>query len=85
MIQCKNCKACPSKDSKVILNRINPKGIVGEWICVECLDNFLEIFKEIPHYMHSRSCGEACEYGCNGNFGFDLAEQIAKYHEKYYI
>ena len=80
-MSCKNCKASPATDSKVILWRINSKGIVGEWICQECLD-CMEMFLGQPHYVHSKNCPSYCDYACNHEEGFDMAEQIRTYLHK---
>jgi hypothetical protein len=73
--ECKNCKANPVQDNRVSLARINPKGVDGEWICQDCL-GLMELFEDKPHYVHSATCPNYCDYACNGQFGFDLAEQI---------
>lgn len=73
--ECKNCKANSAHDSCVALERINGFGIVGEWICKDCL-SIMELWEDEPHYVHSPSCPNYCDYACNGQFGFDLAEQI---------
>lgn len=78
--ECKNCKANPAHDSSVHLERINPKGVIGEWICKDC-SNGMELFEEKPHYVHAPDCPSYCDYACNGQFGFDLAEQIKNYQE----
>ena len=79
--ECKNCKANPVTDAAVILTRINPKGVAGEWVCNSRL-NDMELFEGQPHYVHSNTCPNYCDYACNGNDGFDLAEQIAKHAPK---
>jgi len=50
--ECKNCKANPVHDPTVILRRINPKGVIGEWICDMCPKS-METFEDKPHYVHS--------------------------------
>lgn len=74
---CKNCKADPSIDSTVHLRRINDFGLKGEWICTDCLES-CETFNGKLHYFHSKDCPSYCDYACNGNNGFDLAEQVEK-------
>lgn len=37
----------------------------------------LETFEGKPHFLHSDTCGGWCDYACNGQKGFDLAERIA--------
>lgn len=74
-IKCKNCESNPATDSTVVLRRINPFGVTGEWMCQECLD-CMELFEGKPHYVHSKSCPNYCDYACAGQAGFDLAEQI---------
>jgi hypothetical protein len=75
---CKNCKANPAKEPKTILWRINEKSIIGEWICQECM-GCVETWEGKPHYVHSKDCPSYCDYACNRDKGFDLAEQIKKY------
>ncbi len=29
-----------------------------------------------PNYMHSSRCQSYCEYCCNGDYGFEIADQI---------
>lgn len=80
-IECKNCKVNPATDSKIILTRLNHKGVIGEWICQNCSspDGLTETFKGNPHCIHSPSCSNYCDYACNGESGFDLAEQVLTY------
>lgn len=77
-MSCKNCKANPAAPAKVILHRINPKGVPGEWICQDCLED-IEQFEGKLHYVHTKDCPSYCDYACNGQAGFDLAEQIQKH------
>jgi hypothetical protein len=79
-VECINCKANPATDSKVALFRINPKGITGEWICKDCL-TLMERLDWVPHYVHSSTCPNYCDYACNGEAGFDLAEKVKLYLE----
>ena len=76
--QCKNCGANPANKSVCVLHRINPKGETGEWICDDCFTS-IETFEGRLHYVHSKTCPSFCDYACNGQAGFDLAEQVAKY------
>jgi len=32
--------------------------------------------EENPNYMHSSTCNNYCEYTCNGQYGFEIADQI---------
>ena len=82
MAECKNCKADPLQDSRRVLMRINPKGVTGEWVCDVCLKERLELFEDKPHYLHSATCPNYCDYACNGQRGFDLAHQIDTYLER---
>jgi hypothetical protein len=42
------------------------------------IDNpLLELFLGKPHYLHSETCGNYCEYSCNPS-GFEQAEEIKK-------
>ncbi len=34
--RCQNCGRCPAEVSTLVLNRINPKGELGLWLCTEC-------------------------------------------------
>lgn len=37
----------------------------------------LEMWEGRPHYLHSDDCPNYCDYACNGQKGFDLADRIA--------
>lgn len=80
-MKCKNCEANLVIDTKVILHRINPMGVIGEWICQECLED-VEQFNGKLHFVHSKTCEGFCDYSCN-RAGFDLAKQIEN-NFKYY-
>lgn len=42
--------------------------------------NLLELDLEgNPNYMHSSTCRNYCEYSCNGNYGFNVADQIKEW------
>ena len=77
-MKCKNCGANPEDQSVCVLHRINPKGQTGEWICDNCFES-MELFEDKPHYVHSKTCPSYCDYACNGEAGFDMAEQIKNY------
>jgi len=77
-MKCKNCGANPENQGVCVLHRINPKGKIGEWICDNCF-SIMELFENKPHYVHSPTCPNYCDYACNGDYGFDLAEQIKNY------
>ena len=77
-MKCINCEANPETKSVCVLHRINPKGVTGEWICDNCF-TLMETFEGKPHYVHSATCPNYCDYACNGERGFELAEQIMKY------
>lgn len=36
----------------------------------------LEWFEGEPNYMHSVNCPSYCDYACNGQHGFNIAEDI---------
>jgi hypothetical protein len=77
-MECKNCGAKVSNGQTTVLNRINPLGVTGEWICQECLED-IETLEGQPLYVHSKTCPSYCDYACNGERGFDLAEQVKKH------
>lgn len=37
----------------------------------------LEMFEGNPHYVHSKTCSNYCDYTCNGERGFTLADRLA--------
>ena len=76
---CKNCGAnIASNGDNLSLHRVNQFGVVGEWICKDCLDDLLEVYDGVPIYMHSPNCPNYCDYACNQN-GEEIAQQIQKY------
>lgn len=78
LMKCKNCGANPAEQSDCVLHRINPLGVIGEWICQDCLGE-METLDGVPHYVHSKDCPGYCDYACNGESGFEMAEQIKNY------
>lgn len=44
-VKCQVCGKCPLCDETIILNRTNPKGEIGEWICQHCTQAELKEFK----------------------------------------
>ena len=74
-ILCINCSANPAKNATVHLRRINQIAIIGEWICTDCLES-AELSEGEYNYIHAADCPNYCDYCCNGEYGFKLAEQI---------
>lgn len=37
----------------------------------------LEMWEGRPHYLHMANCSNYCDYACNGQRGFDVADRIA--------
>ena len=74
-MNCINCQATPLHDTAVILERINVKGLTGEWICRTCLKS-AESAECRFVYIHSNNCPNYCDYACNGHEGFNLADKI---------
>ncbi len=37
----------------------------------------LEMWEGRPHYLHTADCPNYCDYACNGQRGFDVADRIA--------
>lgn len=72
-MNCTNCNSSPVHGPATILHRINPKGVVGEWLCDMCLKS-AEISKGKIFYIHTPICDGYCIYTCNIDRGFDLAE-----------
>jgi hypothetical protein len=77
-MKCLLCNADPSSEPTASLRRINAKGIKGEWMCTDCI-NEVERLDGKFHYVHSFDCAGYCDYACNGQSGFDMAEQIQKH------
>jgi hypothetical protein len=77
-LKCKNCSHSPLTEPGCIMLKINPSGIVNEWICNNCF-LLAETIDSKPYYIHTKNCNGGCCQSCNGDVGFALAEQVVKF------
>lgn len=42
----------------------------------------LEMWEGRPHYLHMANCPNYCDYACNGQRGFDVADRIAAQRDR---
>lgn len=76
-MECYFCSKGISKDETLILWRINPTGVKGQWICNQCEQTQVELLDGKPNYIHSADCPNYCDYCCNER-GFEQAEFLRK-------
>lgn len=76
-MKCLRCGGNPAVEP-VVIHRINEKGITGEWMCDHCISETEKLGDKF-HYVHSDTCPSYCDYACNGELGFELAEKMNKF------
>lgn len=67
-----------SDENKTTPPNLGAEGCSVDPVVVPLYNEYqLEMWEGRPHYLHMANCPNYCDYACNGQRGFDVADRIA--------